>query len=76
VLPFDPDRIADQLRIGALQPAAFLPPSVYLFRTVFPWLFACHPASDRRRPWCASDGSSRMHGIVPIALSKVSSRVS
>jgi len=76
VWPFDPDLIADQLGIGVRRLVAFLLPCACLFRIVYLCLFACRPASDRRRPWCVSDGSSRVYGVGPMALSKVSSRVS
>ena len=56
MLPFDPDRIADQLRIGAHQLVAFLLPSAYLFRTVFRWFFACHLTASARHPFRVSAG--------------------
>ena len=54
--PFYPDRIADQLGIDVHRLVAFLRLSAYLFRTVFPWLFACHPTASYRRPLRVSAG--------------------
>jgi hypothetical protein len=54
--PFDPDQIADQLGIGVHRIVAFLLLSAYLFRTVFPWLFACHPTASDRYPSRVSAG--------------------
>jgi hypothetical protein len=53
---FDPDQIADQLEIDAPQFVAFLPPSEYLFQTVFPSLSACHPIASCRHPLRFSGG--------------------
>jgi hypothetical protein len=54
--PFCPDRIADQLGIGAHQLVAFLLSGAYLFRTVFPWLFAGHRTASDRYPLRVSAG--------------------
>src|SRR5258706_5954100 len=54
--PFYPHRIADQLGIGVRQSIAFPLPSAYLFRTVFPWLFACHRTASARHPLRVSAG--------------------
>ena len=52
---FYPDRIADQFGIGVHQLVAFLLPSAYLFRTVFPYLFAyLHSTASHRHPLRAS----------------------
>jgi hypothetical protein len=53
---FDLDQIADQLGIGAPQSVAVLPPSEYLFQTVFPWLSACRPIASYRHPLRFSAG--------------------
>jgi len=53
--PYDPCRIADQLWIGVHQLVAFLLLSAYLFRTVFPYLFAyLHSTASYRHPLRAS----------------------
>jgi hypothetical protein len=60
-LALDPDRIADQLGIGAHQLVAFLLPSAYLFRTVFARLFASHPTASARHPLRVSAWLSRIN---------------
>src|SRR5258708_3208942 len=64
--PFYPDRIADQLGIDVHRLVAFLHLSAYLFQTVFPSLFACHPTASYRHPLRVSAGCGESSWMVQV----------